>query len=49
MRKVLEVGGILAAVVLIAFGIGAIIIGIDGKSTVVGQPEGRSRSSARPT
>jgi hypothetical protein len=34
MRKVLEVGGILAAIVLIAFGIGAIAIGIDGKNTV---------------
>lgn len=34
MRKVLEVGGILAAVVLIAFGIGAIVVGIDGKNTV---------------
>ncbi len=34
MRKVLEVGGILAAIVLIAFGIGAIAIGVDGKNTV---------------
>ena len=34
MRKVLELGGMLAAVVLIAFGIGAIATGIDGRSTV---------------
>ena len=34
MRKILELGGILAAVVLIAFGIGAIITGLNGRSTV---------------
>ena len=34
MRKILELGGILSAVVLIAFGIGAIITGLDGRSTV---------------
>lgn len=34
MRKVLEVGGILAALVLIAFGIGAIVVGMNGKNTV---------------
>jgi len=34
MRKILELGGILAAVVLIVFGIGAIVIGLDGRSTV---------------
>ncbi len=34
MRKILELGGMLAAVVLIAFGIGAIATGIDGRSTV---------------
>ncbi|HVP03797.1 MAG TPA: hypothetical protein VMT10_14600 [Solirubrobacteraceae bacterium] len=34
MRKVLELGGILAALVLIAFGIGAIVVGISGRSTV---------------
>jgi hypothetical protein len=34
MRKVLEFGGILAAVVLIAFGIGAIIVGTNGRDTV---------------
>ena len=34
MRKILELGGIFAAIVLIAFGIGAIATGIDGRSTV---------------
>ena len=34
MRKILELGGIVSAVVLIAFGIGAIITGLDGRSTV---------------
>ena len=34
MRRILELGGILAAVVLIAFGIGAIVNGLDGRSTV---------------
>ena len=34
MRKILELGGIFAAIVLIAFGIGAIATGINGRSTV---------------
>lgn len=34
MRKGLEIGGIVAAVVLIAFGIAAIVMGASGKSTV---------------
>ncbi len=34
MRKVLEIGGIVAAAVLIAFGIAAIVMGMDGRSTV---------------
>ena len=34
MRKILELGGIFSALVLIAFGIGAIATGIDGRSTV---------------
>ncbi len=34
MRKALEIGGIVAAVVLIAFGIGAIAMGASGQSTV---------------
>jgi hypothetical protein len=34
MRKALELGGVLAAVVLIAFGIAAIVMGVNGQSTV---------------
>ena len=34
MRKVLEIGGVVTAVVLIAFGIGAIVMGFNGRSTV---------------
>ncbi|HWC49932.1 MAG TPA: hypothetical protein VG448_13715 [Solirubrobacterales bacterium] len=34
MRKGLEIGGVIAAVVLIAFGIAAIVMGASGKSTV---------------
>jgi hypothetical protein len=34
MRKALEIGGILAAVVLVAFGIAAIVMGANGRSTV---------------
>lgn len=34
MRKALEIGGIIAAIVLIAFGIGAIVLGAEGRSTV---------------
>lgn len=34
MRKALEVGGVVAAVVLVAFGIGAIVMGLDGQGTV---------------
>jgi hypothetical protein len=34
MRKVFEIGGLLAAAVLIAFGVGAIVMGLDGRSTV---------------
>ena len=34
MRKVFELGGVLAAAVLIAFGIVAIVMGVDGRSTV---------------
>lgn len=33
-RRVLEIGGIAASVVLIAFGIAAIVLGLDGRSTV---------------
>lgn len=34
MRKALEIGGVVAAAVLIAFGIAAIVMGSDGQSTV---------------
>jgi hypothetical protein len=43
MRKVFEIGGVVAAAVLIAFGIVAIVMGFNGRSTVT------NRSSARPT
>jgi hypothetical protein len=34
MRKMLTIGGFVAAAVLIAFGIGAIVMGVNGRSTV---------------
>jgi hypothetical protein len=34
MRKLFEIGGLVAAVVLIAFGIGALVMGVNGRSTV---------------
>jgi hypothetical protein len=34
MARLLEIGGILSAVVLVAFGIAAIVMGFDGRSTV---------------
>jgi hypothetical protein len=34
MRKALEVGGLIAGVVLIAFGIGAIVLSVNGNNTV---------------
>ncbi len=34
MRKAFELGGVLAAAVLIAFGIAAIVMGVNGRSTV---------------
>ena len=33
-RRILEWGGLAAGVVLIAFGVGALYLGIDGRSTV---------------
>ena len=33
-RKALEIGGVLASIVLIAFGIGALVMGLGGRSTV---------------
>src|SRR3954466_882057 len=34
MRKLFEIGGLVAAAVLIAFGIGSIAVSVDGPSTV---------------
>lgn len=34
MRKLFEIGGLVAAVVLIAFGVGALVMGAQGRSTV---------------
>lgn len=34
MKKALEIGGVIASVVLIAFGIAAIVMGVDGADTV---------------
>jgi hypothetical protein len=34
MRKLLEWGGVAAGIVLIAFGVGALVLGINGRSTV---------------
>jgi len=34
MKKALEVGGVVAALVLIAFGVAAIVMGVDGSDTV---------------
>lgn len=34
MKKALDIGGILASIILVAFGIGAIVLGADGRSTV---------------
>src|SRR4051812_38558978 len=34
MRKVLELGGIVAAVVLVAFGVASVVMGVNGRSTV---------------
>ena len=48
MRKVFEIGGIVAAAVLIAFGIAAIVMGFNGKSPST-RASSRSRSPARRT
>ena len=34
MRKVFEIGGIVAAAVLVAFGVASIVMGVNGRSTV---------------
>ena len=48
MRKALEIGGFVAAAVLIVFGVVAIAMGVNGRSTVQDSLS-RSRSSARRT
>ena len=49
MRKVFEIGGIVAAAVLVAFGVAAIVMGVNGREHRRRQPQAASRSSARPT
>jgi len=34
MRKVFEIGGLVAAVILVAFGVAAVVMGVNGRSTV---------------
>ena len=34
MRKVFEIGGVVAAAILVAFGIAAIVMGVNGRTTV---------------
>ena len=34
MRKVFEIGGVVAAAVLVAFGVAAIVMGVNGRTTV---------------
>ena len=34
MRKAFEIGGLVAAVALVAFGVAAIVIGMNGRDTV---------------
>jgi hypothetical protein len=39
MRKAFEIGGVVAAVVLIAFGVTTIVMGMNGRSTVQDTPQ----------
>ena len=48
MNKLFQYAGIAASVVLIAFGIGAVVIGMNGRDRVAPSLVA-SRSSARPT
>ena len=48
MRKLFEIGGLVAAAILIAFGVAAIVMGVNGRSTVQTSLT-RRRSSAHPT
>ena len=34
MRKLFEIGGLVAAAILIAFGVAALVMGVNGRSTV---------------
>ena len=47
-RKVFEIGGLIAAVVLVAFGIAAVVMGFNGRSTVSDNLK-QQKSSAPPT
>ena len=38
MRKVFEIGGLVAAAVLVVFGVVAIVMGVKGRSTVAVEP-----------
>ena len=49
MSRPFRLAGIIAGIVLIAFGIGAIVIGINGRHEVSPPTSSASRSSARPT
>ena len=47
-RKIFEIGGYVAAAVLVAFGIAAIVMGVNGRNEVR-TTSSASSSSARPT
>ena len=47
-RRILEIGGIIAGTLMIAFGIGALVMSINARNTVSDELSA-SRSSARPT
>ena len=48
MRKAFEIGGLVAAVVLVAFGVAAIVMGFNGRDTVQSSLK-QEQSSDRPT
>ncbi len=49
MRKGLEIGGIVAAIVLIAFGVVSIVMGADGRDTVTTDLDQAEHRPARQT
>ena len=49
MRKVFEIGGIVAAAILVAFGVASIVMGVNGRGDSPRAASSTSRSSARPT